>query len=202
METLMLKNCALLVVLCLTGACVPRHLEKYRTKDAAPAGGSPTSAQRVVDPITTNDRAPIRMIDQQTFRFHLRSESVWKAAIDVLIKNYNITMLNRETGLMTTEWDSFYLENKLYRNRVSLHFKRLSWDIVDVTVMNNVETMGFAEDGQLTNIWLPSEDQAGESMRIVNNMARLLNQPLPSVLTSQGPIAADGTKEASSTNEM
>ena len=134
-------------------------------------------------------RATVYAVDQQTFRFMVREDDVWDGALRVLLKNYNVNIIDRDSGIITTEWDSYYLNDAVYRNKVSLHIRRVSRDAVDVTIRNNVERL---QDGAIAGtvgaVWLPGDDTANEVNRLVQNMALALNQP-PPVLPPNSAVA-------------
>ena len=174
----------------LGSSCIPAHLQKYRRGGAGPTpamnNGSDSDKAMFAKPqqkatVDSKTQATIYAIDDQTYRFLLKSEDVWDTALSVLLKNYNLTIVDKNSGIVTTEWDSFYLNNKVYRNKISMRVRRISWNQVDVTIRNNVERLHDATEaaGSLGTVWLPSDDIAGETARIVQNMALVLNQPPP-----------------------
>lgn len=190
------------------GACLPAHLAKYRKEKgegssaSAPQGaplsiqdplvgsGPPASLAPPAQSATAPSQAraePVRgaatiyAVDRQIFRFALREGDVWDAALNVLLRNYNLTIVDRQSGIITTEWDSFFLKGAVYRNKVSLRVSRSNWNNVDVMIVNNVERLRDAAQaaGTVGAVWLPADDPAGESSRIIQNMALVLNQPPP-----------------------
>ncbi len=184
-------------------ACFPKHLKKYDSE----AGGksNPDSLATSIDQSASSgkeksrkkakeaeqpaaQRASIYAIDKQTFRFALKEPEVWDAALNVLMRNYNVTIVDRNSGIITTEWDSFYLNNEVFRNRVSIRIGKSN--VVDVMIHNNVEKLKDASQaaGTVGAVWLPADDPANEVGRLVQNMALLLNQP-PPVLPPSGPVA-------------
>lgn len=194
----------LLGVVC--AACLPARLDKYRNKSGDLGPASSVSAADAVGATTLGakgagagpaaaqaqpQRATIYAVDRQTFRFSLREGDVWDAALNVLLRNYNLTIVDKTSGILTTEWDSYFLNNEVYRNRVSMRIARSSSNSVDMVIHNNVERLRDAS--QATNavgaVWLPAEDAASEPARIVQNMALLLNQP-PPVLPPNSAVAS------------
>lgn len=189
---------ALVLAIVVCSGCIPDFLQKYRkesaTKEAAespssPGADIPLPSDRGADSRRTGPeatqatatRATIYALDKQTFRFHVRDEEVWNAALDVLMKNYNVTIVERQSGIITTEWDSFFLQNAVYRNKISMRFRKQSSGVVDLTVLNNVERLRDASTAGsgVGAVWLPAADAANEVSRIVQNMAIVLRQPPP-----------------------
>ncbi len=186
--------------------CIPAHLQKYQKNSQggdAPSNeiAEPDMTFSGVDP--TAGRTPqkswnsgssptpaIYPIDQQTYRFQVKDSDVWDAVLSVLLKNYNLTIVNRETGIITTEWDSFYLKQTVYRNKVSVRVRRISWNASDVTIHNSVERLQDGSSaGTVGAVWLPAEDVANESARLVQNMALALNKTPP--ISPSGVVATE-----------
>ncbi len=187
------KICFFLLVSLMVG-CLPKHLDKYRNKKASasePVNGSSLSSSNE----GAKKQATIYAVDKQTFRIHLRGENVWKASLDVLLKNYNITILDKDSGLITTEWDTYYLNNQVFRNKVSMRMNRVSWNVIELTILNNVEVLRENDSGVVSNVWLPARDEAGETSRIIQNIALLLNQP-PPVMPPSSNVAKDPLRES------
>jgi hypothetical protein len=190
----MKTNALLALTLVAAGAqfgCIPNSLRKYMDKSPEPVAVQPAetaaSSPPPVAEKTSQSKATIYAIGENVFRFHLSGPQVWESAINVLMGNYNITTLDRSSGVMTTEWDSFYLHDKAYRNKVSIHVRNTTWDTVDVVVYNNVETLAQAGTSDDTKIWLPAGENKQEVGRIIQNMAAYLKQPPPQL--PEGMIA-------------
>ena len=83
----------------------------------------------------------IDYIDKNRFRIHKTYSRVWDNILDLVLKNYNLNIADKNSGLITTEWDSYYLNNKVFRNKLSIRVKQPNWNMVDVIVYNNVEIL-------------------------------------------------------------
>lgn len=187
----------LIPVLCFVGLCTacstPAFLSKYsgtRSRQEVQATAAPnavhpqTTAKATGAPVAASARPArptIFAVDQGTFRFQLGYDRVWEATMDVLLRNYNLSIADRNNGLITTEWDSYYLEGKVHRNKVSMRLKRLGGSLVEVTIFNNVEVLSKLPDGGITEIWLPTDKNKPEIGRIVQNMAIAMGQPRPNL---------------------
>ena len=141
----------------------------------------PLKKSKQAEAAKANQAPPVYALDQQTFRFQLSQELVWNAALSVLLKNYNLNIIDTDSGVITTEWDSFFLDDSVYRNKVSLRIQRISRRVTDVTVLNNVERLQDASQARATigAVWLPAQDVADELKRLIQNMSLALNQPAP-----------------------
>lgn len=173
-----------------TLGCIPEHLRKYRSanqqatseRNNEPAADMTPSTSRATPEVVQPKREPpsIYAIDEKTFRFSLAEDQIWDAALNVLLRNYNLTIVDKNSGVITTELDTFFLNQEAFRNKVSIRIQRNSRNSCDVMIHNSVEklTNGVAT-GAVGAVWLPSNDEANEVHRIVRNMAILLNQPPP-----------------------
>ncbi len=178
---------------------MPAHLQKYR-KDELTKDGHTTPlrppGEHAAAPITKKAEAPaapratIYALDRQTYRFAIREADVWDRVLDVLLRNYSLTIVDRQAGIVSTEWDSFFLNSAVYRNKLSLRLAKSGNGQTDVTIHNSVERLRDASQaaGAVGAVWLPAEDPSNEPVRIVQNLAILLNQP-PPVLPPNMPLA-------------
>ncbi|SME91676.1 hypothetical protein [Pseudobacteriovorax antillogorgiicola] len=185
----MIVKLAAMIVLGLgMQSCSTNYLNKYNRK--------PAKTSRTNSAATKGKPAKIVAIDKNTFRFHLSFNDVWNTALDVLLENYNLTIVDRRSGVITTEWDSFFLDGKVYRNKVSLRVKKLNYSMVDVTIHNSVESLQNVGHGGIASAWLPYPKNAEEMGRIVHNMAINLGQPKP--VLPREMIATYGDQKATS----
>lgn len=103
---------------------------------------------------------------------------VFEATLQVLLKNYNIAFVDRSLGLVTTEWDSYYVGPKIFRNKVTVRVIRLGMRQVRVALYNNVQELysapGTLGDSRNGAPWVPAVDSGEESRRIIGNIARFL----------------------------
>lgn len=185
----------------ILAGCLPARLAKYQKNNSgktgqpaadANSGYSSSTKAAKAKPKSKSSRSSIYAIDKRMFRFALKEDDVWDSALSVLLRNYNVTIVDRKSGIITTEWDSFYLNTAVYRNKISLRIARTNYNTTDVTIHNNVERLRDASQaaGAVGAVWLPSEDEAGEVARVIQNMALLLNQP-PPVLPPGMALAKD-----------
>lgn len=205
---------SLVFMMLLLTSCIPAHLQKYRQPQNTSSSSSSAPTESVDDNFVASGSDPtltrspnqdsqkpssggtpaIYPIDAQTYRFQVKDSDVWDAALSVLLKNYNLTIVDKNAGIITTEWDSFYLKKAIFRNKLSMRVRRISWNAVDVTIHNSIERLqDGASAGTVGAVWLPSEDVANESARIIQNMAIALNRPAPVMPT--GIMATGGSEK-------
>lgn len=142
---------------------------------------------------TRSESPSIFAIDGQTFRISARDEDVWEALLDVLLKHYTLTIVDRQGGIVATEWDTFTRGKVAYRNKIALRMRKSGRNTIDLTIRNNVERLrGLGEGGgTLGGVWLSSDDPGQEVRRIVQNLATLLEVEPPMFpsdsLSARGP---------------
>ena len=115
----------------------------------------------------------IHIIDANTFRIEISYPTVWDNLLSILIRNYNIILADSNSGIISTDWDSFYLKENTLRNRISVKVKKLSYNNTELIFHNSVEKLKTTT----SYVWVPEPDKYNEIERIMNNMAILLNQP-------------------------
>lgn len=162
--------------------CLPKYLQRYSSNEH---GVTTESSEERRGPAAVTNQKPkpnsIYLVDLRTFRFRLDRDQVWESTISVLMKNYNLNIVDKSAGIVTTEWDSFYVGEKVYRNKISMFIKPLAWNMVDVVVYNNVEFLNGYGEPSAASVWLPAEDDPKEIGRIVQNMAIYLKKPIPTL---------------------
>lgn len=172
--------------------CTPGFLAKYQNRREV----APNSAVASAPSATAPQRRPaIALLGDGIFRLSLNYDRVWDAMLDVLLRNYNLQIAEKTSGLITTEWDSYYLGGKVHRNKVSLRMKRLSSQTIELSIHNSVEVLSRLPDGGVTEVWLPSDRTKPEIGRIVQNIAIAMGVPkpvLPQEMTAQSAPAPAG----------
>ncbi len=187
-------------------ACIPQHLSERFQKQNNSSGKnalstvdtlgkekkSPqtaNSSQVTITPesnIATSNRGKTFFVDDKTFRFPSMYEEVWDSTLTALMRNYNLTIVDKDSGIITTEWDTYFLKGQVYRNKVSVRLKRVYRALTELTVHNNVEKLqdsGSLSKNSGTLLWLPSEEGKSETFRIVHNLSTLLQVDPPQQIT-------------------
>ncbi|MEN9835375.1 MAG: hypothetical protein RL011_1568 [Pseudomonadota bacterium] len=188
------KNFKFVVITaCAISGCVPLHLQKYRQHQdqrlapSAPVVNeapqvTPAQAENPAQPQAVYDAAPtVYALDGQTYRLHVAEREVWDAVLSVLMRNYSPLIADKNQGIFATDWDSYFLNGVVYRNKISLRVAKGGPGVTDMVIHNSVEQLrdGPQSVSGATGPWLPSADPADEIGRIVKNMAIVLGQPAP-----------------------
>lgn len=191
-------------------SCVPDHLKKYSQQSPGldpmvpqvdsqfvpQAPSSPPAAKKEakVQDNYQRPRALIYPVGEKIFAFKMTKNKVWQTAIQVLIENYNITTIDKNSGVITTEWDRFLKDNVIFRNRVSVVISEVNRREVRLSIHNNYEKVLDNLPGKgHSNTWVPSTGGEEEIRRLVSNMAIALGQPLPTFF-NQNQVTFEGAK--------
>ncbi len=161
-----------MLVFFLSIACVPslENLKKYQT---SPVENSQNATQQ--------EGVTIQQLSDSQYKIPANALNVWDALVEILIHNYNFSLLNKELGILTTEWDSYYVGQDIYRNKVSIHLRSLSNYESTIAFRNNVEALYKTSPTTYQPVWVPSEDKSAEIKRILGNLASMLNLKSPRV---------------------
>ena len=206
-----MTNRLLLVFLTLSLAgCVPSYMKRLTKRGESPrtAPGEPSADVRYKTPkkrrglfnrskSKPTPRSPsVYAVDGQTYRFKKNRHDVWDSTVTVLLKNYNLTIANEESGIITTEWDKFVLNDNYYRNKVSIRVQPINSNLTEVAIHNAVEKLQSPAETRIPgagSIWLPSEDVANELHRLVQNVSVVMSLEPPSGIKSK--LARDQTRD-------
>ena len=172
----------LITVPLLMSSCVPSYMQRFERE--------PTShplSERAMPASPPSQAIPaqpaIVPIEDRVLRLRLSFEQVWDAALSVIIRDYNISIVDRDSGVITTEWDSFYVKSQPYRNKLSIRIKGLARGLVELRLHNSVETLK-TRGGVEGPVWLPAGEGPEEIGRIVHNLALFLKQEPPNLKTA------------------
>lgn len=128
--------------------------------------------------LSTADKK-INKISKNKFIIPASSQGVWEASLDILSNAYSLTLADRENGLIATEWDRFYREGNIYRNKLSIRFNGTDKKGTVVTIHNNIERLEKDPSQEYRPIWLPTNDPTKEVFRLLKNLAILLELKPP-----------------------
>lgn len=125
-------------------------------------------------------RPTIYPLDAGIFVVELNNDLVWDGLIDTLMHTYILELVNPASGIVTTAWNTYYFEEKLFRNKISIRVQRRSRGSTQLTILNKIEQLE-GNPAKNSAIWLPAEDSVTESARVILNLALALNQPSPAL---------------------
>lgn len=157
--------------------------EIARTLDENPARKSQSHQRNVAEKsnrkrrVLTSLQFQLIRISDSTYRSHLPPLLVYNMVAKQLSKNYILSSADRKNLSITTDWDKFFIEDRLFRNRMSVTVFPVANRMTEVVIKNNVEYFsGQVHDSSTDNSWLPSPDVTDEVQRLVSNTNRLAVQ--------------------------
>jgi len=123
----------------------------------------------------------ITQVSKTIFRIAKSEQAVWDSTVNVLMKNYNLNVVDRSSGVVSTEWDSFFSNNLTLRNKVSVRVRKISSRTTEVSIHNSTEKLADASTVGAGGgaVWLPADDSGAEVKRIIHNTALALNLTPP-----------------------
>ena len=159
------------LAVCVTSSC--QHFQNlFDVGEKASEEEQIKNLQKKPQGTKLRSKRSVQKIDKKTYIYQVERIKVWKSLLDILARDYNVTLVDLKSGIITTEWDRYYLEGQAYRNRITLRTKKLNGKETRITINNKVEI--------LTNDnWLPSDKGSIEVNRIVFNLSKSLGQILP-----------------------
>lgn len=161
--------------------CLPGSLQKYQqrrgTVDAAiplpplaapkKSGRSGAAVPRVVGQLKEN-----------TFAVAAPYEHTFRTALAILAENYPIHLVDAKAGVITTAYDTYYLDNRLYRNRLTLVIAATGKATSSLVVNNSREVLDVSRVGESgAKVWFPELKNQHEIKRVAQNLARKLALP-------------------------
>ena len=118
---------------------------------------------------------PSRLISNNAALVQVPSDQLWDSVLETLVEDYTIESISERNGLVTTSWNLFYFQNRLYRNRISAKAGRAGWRASKLVFANKVQLWD-----PTNRIWVPSEDIIQESQRFLNNIIAQYSPKPPS----------------------
>ncbi|KAB8033776.1 hypothetical protein [Fluviispira multicolorata] len=121
-------------------------------------------------------------IEGNTWRTAAHPALVFSIMARLLSQNYIISSVDRKNFNLQTDWDKFFIDGRLFRNRISIMVFPVGPRQTEVIAKNIVEYYSGNPNSKLeeNTAWLPSPDITDEISKLVENTNRqttlLLNQ--------------------------
>lgn len=109
-------------------------------------------------------------LDRNTWRVATHAAHLFQTVSRILSQTYIISKADRQTLSLSTEWDKFFIDGRLFRNRISINVFPFNQRSADLVIKNNIEyytqTAQKIDDNDPTQ-WLPTQDITDELDRIL-----------------------------------
>ena len=113
-------------------------------------------------------------IEGNTWRTQAHPAMVFGIMSRLLSQNYIIASMDRKNYNLQTDWDKFFIDGRLFRNRISIMVFPVGPRQTEVIVKNIVEYYTGSPNNKLeeNTAWLPSPDITDEISKLVENTNR------------------------------
>lgn len=116
-------------------------------------------------------------LDKNTWRIAASAPIVFQTVARILSQTYILSQTDRRSFSLSTEWDKFFIDGRLFRNRVSINVFPLNSKFADLVIKNSIEyyTQNNAKlDTNSPDQWLPTQDITNEMERILEKTQKQL----------------------------
>lgn len=109
-------------------------------------------------------------LDRNTWRVATPAGQLFQTVARILSQSYIISQADRHALSLSTDWDKFFIDGRLFRNRISVNVFPLSTRSADLVIKNSIEY--YAQNGRSTDEnnptqWLPTQDVTDELDRVL-----------------------------------
>jgi hypothetical protein len=113
-------------------------------------------------------------VEGNTWRTSAHPAMVFGIMSRILSQNYIINSLDRKNFNIQTDWDKFFIDGRLFRNRISIMVFPVGPRQTEVVVKNIVEYYTGSPNNKMeeNSAWLPSPDITDEINKLVDNTNR------------------------------
>ncbi len=112
-------------------------------------------------------------IDGNTWRTSANPNVVYGIMTRIISQNYIIAAVDRKNFNVQTDWDKFFIDGRLFRNRLSVTVFPISARQTEVVIKNSVEyNTGSIAKQEENSAWLPSPDLTDEVNKLVESTDR------------------------------
>jgi len=124
---------------------------------------------------STPHQIALKKIDESTYFASLKPQHVLEAFLMVLVKNYTINIVDHKTNLISTEWDSYYIDHELFRNKITIKLTKMNPYKTKIDIINNIEKFDKPFSYSTSeNMWIPFDKTSEEIERIITNVKTIL----------------------------
>jgi hypothetical protein len=121
-------------------------------------------------------------LDRNTWRVATTAGHLFQTIARVISQSYIISQADRRALSLSTEWDKFFIDGRLFRNRISVNVFPYSARSADLVIKNNIEY--YTQSAQKTDEnnptqWLPTQDVTDELDRVLEKTQSQILAQLP-----------------------
>ncbi len=144
---------------------------------ANPVRGQKGPTAYPVPKLSQNMDTSFSKVENNIWRTSLSAQQAFQAVSRVVAQNYIIAQTDRTQLTVTTDWDKFFIDGRLFRNRINAAVFPVSSHATEIVIRNSVEY--YAADNKSSDIreanWFPTPDITDEVARLVEGLSRYSN---------------------------
>lgn len=113
----------------------------------------------------------LQNVDGNVWRTGLDAVNTFQLVSRIISQNYIVVTSDRRGMALNTDWDKFFIEGRLFRNRISLTVFPVGPRQTEIVIKNTVEYYSGnpnKPEEAMVSQWLPSPDVTDEVARIVD----------------------------------
>lgn len=125
-------------------------------------------------------------LDRNTWRVAAAAGPLFHTIARILSQTYIISQADRHALSISTEWDKFFIDGRLFRNRISVNVFPHAARSADLVIKNNIEYyVQSAEkiDENNPTQWLPTQDVTDELDRVLEKTQNQLMAQMSATTT-------------------
>jgi hypothetical protein len=107
--------------------------------------------------------------DENSWSTSLSAVETFSVFSKIIAKSYIISSIDRKNLSINTDWDKFFIDGRLFRNRLSVSVFPVDMRNTEVVIKNTLEYLAKEENNQQNQVWLPCPDITDEVKRIVQS---------------------------------
>ena len=123
--------------------------------------------------IRISKTAELVLVEGNKYRTTLQAKHVFQAVLRSLSQSYLLERVDKRNMTLNTDWDKFFIEGRLFRNRFIVSVFAIGPKRTEVSIRNHLEYFsGNAGNSSLQHegAWLPSPDITDEVTRLVDSV--------------------------------
>jgi hypothetical protein len=132
------------------------------------ASASEKSMQNSVVQGAMNREATLQQVDDNVWRTGLNAQLAFQTITRVLSQSYVLQKVDKSALLVTTEWDKFLVEGRMFRNRMFVTVFPVSKRSTEIVIRNDVQYYEGDKKNTMNQAqWIPTADLTDEVSRVV-----------------------------------
>ena len=163
----------------MAGATLPANVTNRLNTPTAPGVGHHSNQPQSANPSQNNygnsNKNELTRVENNVWRSGIPASQVFNMVARIISQDYILATVDRRNLSLQTDWDKFFLEGRLFRNRLSISVFPISPRQTELVVKNIVEYFAGnpnKPEDMSTAAWMPAADLTDEISRLVDSLNR------------------------------